>query len=96
MADDHHVVEPFFVALLKSTGFLSDDASWSMLDQADPAPFFEALADCSFQTVMEVASKIGGREADVKSFTKLVTNYIEFYNYTQNNGLTCFSFNNQD
>ncbi len=95
MADEHHLVEPFFKTLLSQQSKLAKDEPWGLLQVQDIRGFFRALSDIKIQDVIDAAKKAGQTEEEAKAFIKLVTNYIEFYHYTRNNDLELFYYNNQ-
>lgn len=87
MADDYNMVEPFFKNLLVSQGVLDASQPWNLLNIENVDAFFGKLTEANLKQVMQAT--------DAQASIKLLTNYIEFYNYTRNNHLGVFFYNNQ-
>jgi len=94
MVDDFLVADPFLRELLRKVGFLKNGSGWSLLGVQDFQEVASALSDVRMQDISDVSRAVLQKEDSV-SYENLVRNYIEFLNYTQNNGLTPFFYNSQ-
>lgn len=94
MVDDFLTADPFLRELLRKVGFLKTGKAWSLLEVKDFESVVRALRDARMQDILD-ASRVVQQQDETLSFVNLVRNYIEFLNYTQNNGLTPFFYNSQ-
>jgi len=95
MADDYHKVENFFDKLWKKMKIMPESGQFSFFELKDLDKFAENLREVKVQDILEVVESNPSFENQSEPYTRLVQNYIEFFNYYKNNHLTPFFYNSE-
>ncbi len=95
MADDYIFVEKFFNQLFIKNNMLHKGEEFSFFTIKSLDEFAVKLRQITVQEILDLVESDGSFEKDPEDYVRLVQNYIEFFNYFENNKLTPFFYNNQ-